>query len=171
MREPVYGGQIDAAANPANGYTLVASGYLVVARRVLLVHHRGFEKWVPPGGHVEPGETFAEAAEREFVEETSIVVRALSAAPVIHPPDRNAQPVPVPFYCDVEREGFVRPALVQFFYVAARQPGAIARPEAAEIHECGWFSADELADLPTFAQVRSVAAYALQHHPSAQSDG
>ena len=45
-------------------YLLIASGYLVAGERVLLVHHRHFDKWVPPGGHVQPGGTFAGAAER-----------------------------------------------------------------------------------------------------------
>ncbi|WP_205328557.1 NUDIX domain-containing protein [Glycomyces sp. YM15] len=45
--------------------------------RVLLVRHRadGREFHVLPGGRVEPGETAAEAAEREVLEETGIRVK------------------------------------------------------------------------------------------------
>jgi 8-oxo-dGTP diphosphatase len=148
------------------GYLLIASGYLVAGERVLLVHHRRFDKWVPPGGHVDPDETFAEAAEREFREETGIAVRALSAAPAIHPPDSNATPTPAPFYCDVERDGFARPALTQFFFVTPTRGLATLQPQLDEVSECRWFGADELAGLNTFAQVRSVAAHALAHHPA-----
>src|SRR3569833_3693280 len=52
------------------------------------------------------GETFAEAAGREFKEETGLSVEALSSQPAIHPPDDNATPEPVPFYVELEREGF-----------------------------------------------------------------
>ena len=38
--------------------------------RVLLVHHRKLDLWLPVGGEVEPGETPQEAARRECIEET-----------------------------------------------------------------------------------------------------
>ena len=42
------------------------------ARQILLVEHRVF-RWSCPGGHVEAGESLAEAAVRELREETGIV--------------------------------------------------------------------------------------------------
>ena len=151
------------------GFFLICSGYLVHAGKVLLVHHNKFDKWVPPGGHLEPGETFAQAAVRECFEETGLRVRVLSAAPVIHPPDANATPEPVPFYVDVEREGFAVPALAQFFYLRMDegQTAAQARAQGSELHGLRWFHAEELLSLRTFPQVRSLAAYALSNHPDA----
>lgn len=149
------------------GYVLVCSGYLVERGKVLLVHHNGFDKWVPPGGHIESGETFAETAAREFKEETGLLVETISAQPVIHPADGNATPEPVSFYVDVEREGFATPAITQFFYVR-RADGNDDRPlnaEFAEVHQAAWFSLDELAGIPTFEQVRSLARYALRNYP------
>ena len=40
--------------------------------RLLLLHHRDEERWCFPKGHVEAGESLAEAARRELVEETGI---------------------------------------------------------------------------------------------------
>ena len=74
-------------------------------------------RWVPPGGHVEPNETFSDAARREMFEETGTKVRILSSAPIIHQPDENSTPEPVPFYIDLERFGFPRLALAQFYFV------------------------------------------------------
>jgi 8-oxo-dGTP pyrophosphatase MutT (NUDIX family) len=152
-----------------SGLVLICSGYLVEQGRVLLVHHNRFGKWVPPGGHIEPGETFAQTAAREFREETGLDVEILSSQPGIHPPDANATPEPVPFYVDLEREGFAIPAVVQFFYVR-RTAGAAGRRAAAqleEVRDARWFTRDELASVPTFEQVRSLAQFALRNYPVA----
>ncbi|WP_255198857.1 NUDIX domain-containing protein [Halorarius litoreus] len=41
---------------------------------LLLVRHEGVDLWVLPGGEVDPGETFREAAERELAEEAGVEV-------------------------------------------------------------------------------------------------
>lgn len=148
------------------GHALVCSAYLVEDDRVLLVHHNRFDKWVPPGGHIEAGDTFSETARREVLEETGLAVEILSAGPEIIRDD-NATPEPLPFYADVEREGFAIPALVQFFY-ARRSSGAELKPQVEEVHAVRWFSRAEIATLKTFDQVRAVALYALENHPDAR---
>jgi 8-oxo-dGTP pyrophosphatase MutT (NUDIX family) len=41
--------------------------------RVLLVHHRALDRWLCPGGHLEPGDnSFSAAAGRELSEETGV---------------------------------------------------------------------------------------------------
>lgn len=148
------------------GHALVCSGYLVEDGKVLLVHHNRFDKWVPPGGHIESGDTFANAARREFLEETGLEVEVLSTGPRLVS-DANATPEPCPFYVDIEREGFAIPALVQFFYVR-RTGSSRLTPQLSEVHDAKWFDADELASLPTFEQVRATAAWAIEHHPDSR---
>lgn len=62
--------------------TLLASALLVDERGWVLLQERdgaaprGADQWGMPGGHVEEGESFEEAAYRELEEETSLVLRA-----------------------------------------------------------------------------------------------
>ena len=54
----------------ATGLVLALDG-----ERILLVHHRRLDRWLPPGGHVEPEDaTIADAARREVVEETGVAL-------------------------------------------------------------------------------------------------
>lgn len=55
--------------------------------RFLLVHERKHgQLWYVPAGRVEPGESFAEAALRETLEETGVPVRLLGILRVEHSP-------------------------------------------------------------------------------------
>lgn len=157
----------DGQTNRDTGFVYICSGYLVENGKVLLVHHNRFDKWVPPGGHIEPGESFAGTAAREFKEETGLLVEAISSQPAIHPADDNATPEPVPFYADIEREGFATPALVQFFYVR-RQAGTreqAVEAQLEEVHGAAWFGLEDIGGLQTFEQVRSLARFALLNYP------
>ena len=60
---------------------------LVIApdsERILLVHHRRLDRWLLPGGHVEPEDAaIADAARREVVEETGAILCPDGDAPLI----------------------------------------------------------------------------------------
>ncbi len=45
--------------------------------RVLLLWHKRLQRWMPPGGHVDPDETPEEAARRECKEETGLDVEII----------------------------------------------------------------------------------------------
>ncbi len=46
-------------------------------RRTLLLWHKRLQRWMPPGGHIEPDETPEDAARRECKEETNLDVEIL----------------------------------------------------------------------------------------------
>lgn len=63
----------------ATGLVLAPEG-----ERVLLVHHNRLDRWLLPGGHVEPEDsTAAEAARREVIEETGVSLAAGGDPPLI----------------------------------------------------------------------------------------
>jgi 8-oxo-dGTP diphosphatase len=50
----------------------VVAGYIFHDRKVLLIHHRKLELWLPPGGHINRDETPDDALAREIKEETNL---------------------------------------------------------------------------------------------------
>ena len=76
---------------------------------VLLMHRLDDDKWDPPGGHIDPDETPAQAAERETYEESGLIVKARRIVGVLggrevehcYPNGDRAQPLIVCFACDV----------------------------------------------------------------------
>jgi phosphatase NudJ len=125
---------------------------LVIVRegdRFLLVHERKHgQLWYLPAGRVEPGETLAEAAVRETLEESGV---------------------------DVELEGLLRlehrplgeQARVRAFFVARPRPGSTPRTTPNE-HSLGarWVTLDELATLPLRGdEVIALCRYAATDPP------
>src|SRR3990167_297809 len=53
-------------------YCFVATGYLVRDGKTLLLKHKKLGMWLPPGGHLEEGETTDEGVLREGLEETGL---------------------------------------------------------------------------------------------------
>lgn len=147
-------------------YKSFASGYLVEDQKVLLVHHNKFDKWVPAGGHIEPGETPAEAASREFLEETGINVEVISAYPPAYSGDDNSTPIPLPFHMDVEVEGFDTPRIGYFYYVKATDGLSSMRYQEDELLGINWFDKESLKTIKTFDQVRALANFAIDNYPN-----
>ena len=53
---------------------------------MLLIFHKRLQKWLPPGGELQPDETPLEAAKRELEEETGLTGRFPRVSPIIGVP-------------------------------------------------------------------------------------
>jgi len=74
--DPFDRGRFDPGHVTASGFVLSPS-----RDRLLLLHHAVLDRWLQPGGHVEPGDgSVAAAAAREVLEETGVVVDAFREA-------------------------------------------------------------------------------------------
>jgi 8-oxo-dGTP pyrophosphatase MutT (NUDIX family) len=123
--------------------------------KVLLVHHRKLGVWMPPGGHAEAGENPLQNAIREAKEETGLDVTSyLPQSEVLSP---SVQLLPSPTYLFEERvraHGDEPQHYHVDAYYVARMPEQAVRHDELESHDIGWFTLDQLADLPMFDDVR-----------------
>jgi 8-oxo-dGTP pyrophosphatase MutT (NUDIX family) len=125
--------------------------------KVLLIHHRKFDKWMQPGGHQEAYEGPIEAAIRETKEETGLDITTY--LPAVTPLDNDASIIPVPNYLiqehipphGTEPEHY---HLDQFYVVHI--PEQAVQHNSSESHGIRWATAAELDTLPTFPNLRNL---------------
>ncbi len=126
-------------------------------RKALLLHHRKHSVWMPPGGHQETHENPLEAAIRETIEETGLDITPY--LPKSRRASDHAQYLPAPQYVleskipahGDEPEHYH----IDFEYIITIPEQAVAH-QPAESHDIGWFTLEELADLSTFEDIRTV---------------
>lgn len=131
--------------------------------RLGLIEHPRFARLMMPGGHVEAGESQAEAAVREVGEEAGLPVRLVGPpAPPLPPgyrPPRVAQPWwIVEYHVPPDNHLAVAHQHVDHLYVAvAEQPQPVSEPD----HPFGWYSASDLPGLAMFDDARLLATAVL----------
>jgi 8-oxo-dGTP pyrophosphatase MutT (NUDIX family) len=114
------------------------------AGRLLLVHQRDRRHWGTVGGAVEPGESPAEAAVREALEETGLEVELTGLVAALGGPDFEMT-YPNGDQC----------AYLSIVY-DARVIGGTLTPDGDEVSDAAWFSRDELTSLDIGSVSRAV---------------
>jgi ADP-ribose pyrophosphatase YjhB (NUDIX family) len=126
--------------------------FVVHDGRVLLHFHPKLGKWLPPGGHIEPGELPDDAATREVREESGLTVRLVGDRGL--PADYPDQPVQLVVPAGIQLEsiapGHEHIDLV-YFAVPVDAAGGTQR-EAENIFQ--WLTPAELATHPVTDEVR-----------------
>ncbi len=126
-----------------------ATVYIIDKERVLLIRHRKLNKWLPPGGHLDPNETPAEGARREALEETGIEIEYIKQENIWI--ERwNASSFERPYLCLIEEippyKEVAAHQHIDFIYLA-RPVGGTERQNMNETDGLQWFTLEEVEAL------------------------
>ncbi len=117
--------------------------FVVADAKVLLIHHRQLDKWLPLGGHIELDEDPEQAALREAKEESGLEVELIGERPPTTGPVTRA--LIAPRFLDIHRINATHEHIGMMYWARPRR-GALSLA-AAEHHDIRWCSAAELEAL------------------------
>jgi 8-oxo-dGTP pyrophosphatase MutT (NUDIX family) len=117
--------------------------FVVHEGRVLLIHHRQLDKWLPLGGHIELDEDPEQAALREAREESGLDVELLGERPPTTGPGSRA--LIAPRFLDIHRISDTHEHIGMIYWARPRL-GQLTLAHA-EHHDIRWCTAAELDDL------------------------
>jgi 8-oxo-dGTP pyrophosphatase MutT (NUDIX family) len=117
--------------------------FVVHRGKVLLIHHRRLDKWLPLGGHIELDEDPERAALREAKEESGLEVALLGERPPTTEPGTRA--LIAPRFLDIHRITDTHEHIGLIYW--ARPQGGQVRLAPEEHHDIRWVSAVELEGL------------------------
>jgi 8-oxo-dGTP pyrophosphatase MutT (NUDIX family) len=147
--------------------------FIVHQGKVLLVHHRGLNKWLPVGGHIELDEDPEAAALREAREESGLEVELIGERPPTT--GEGTRALIAPRFLDIHYISDAHEHIGMIYWARLRHaaPGAQELTLAsAEHHDIRWCSAEDLEKLapPLSAAVRWYCRKALDELAGAQRD-
>ena len=117
--------------------------FVVHEGRVLVIHHRKLDRWLPLGGHIELEEDPEQAALRETREESGLDVELLGERPPTTGPGTRA--LIGPRYLDIHRISETHEHIGMIYF--ARPKGGQVTLAQAEHHDIRWCTAEQLESL------------------------
>jgi 8-oxo-dGTP pyrophosphatase MutT (NUDIX family) len=114
--------------------------FIVEGGKVLLIHHRKLNKWLPLGGHVELDEDPEQAALREAKEESGLEVELLGERPPTTEPGTRA--LIGPRFLDIHRISDTHEHIGMIYW--ARPKSGATTLAVEEHHDIRWCAAAEL---------------------------
>ena len=127
--------------------------FVVHDAKILLIHHRKLDKWLPLGGHIELDEDPEQAALREAKEESGLDVELLGErAPTTEPGTRA---LITPRFLDIHRITETHEHIGLIYWARPRrqptpdpsQEGNLLSLAQEEHHDIRWCAAEELETL------------------------
>jgi len=142
--------------------------FVVHEHRVLLIHHRKLDKWLPLGGHIELDEDPEQAALREAREESGLDVELSGERPPTTEPGTRA--LVAPRFLDIHRITDTHEHIGMIYWARPKQ-GALALA-VEEHHDIRWVSAGELDSLtpPVSGAVKWYCRKAIEEMRSAECE-
>lgn len=126
-----------------------ATVYIFKDNKTVLMLHKKFKKWLPPGGHVDPNETPQEAAKREAFEETGLEIELVSEEN-LWIDFSHSKSIERPHFCflqEIPAYGTVEAHQhIDFVYLGRPVGGAILLNKQ-ESEDLRWFTLEEIQGL------------------------
>ena len=128
--------------------------FVVHDGKILLIHHRQLDKWLPLGGHIELDEDPEQAALREAKEESGLDVELLGERPPTTGPGTRA--LIAPRFLDIHRISETHEHIGMIYWARPKRGARRAASDAAgrptklaaeEHHDIRWCSAADLDKL------------------------
>src|SRR5690349_5405751 len=123
--------------------------FVVQDEKILLIHHRKLDKWLPLGGHIELDEDPEQAALREAKEESGLEVELLGERPPTTEPGTRA--LIAPRFLDIHRISDRHEHIGMIYWARPKKEPAGRRRSQAEVqcateehHDIRWCSAEDL---------------------------
>lgn len=134
-----------------------ASAFVVnpIDKKILLCHHKTFNRWVQPGGHIELGETPEETALRETYEETGVRIKLIGE----RFPREDDFLRPLGIQRNRGKDGSLH-VDITYVGIPLSQDNVIGDDE---IDRYAWFSMEELNDLDVFQDIKISYQYILDN--------
>jgi len=126
-------------------------------KKILLVHHKKFNKWVQPGGHIEDDETPEEAALREVYEETGVKVQLLGR----RFPREDDYIRPLGIQKNRNNRGDIH---IDIIYLAIPVNNIDTTVNVKENLDAKWFSRHELENISVFPDIKITMDYILRKY-------
>ena len=117
--------------------------FVVQDRKILLIHHRRLNKWLPLGGHIELDEDPEIAALREAREESGFEVELLGERPPTTEPGTRA--LIAPRFLDIHKITDTHQHIGMIYWARPKSGAMALAPE--EHHDIGWFTSKDLDHL------------------------
>jgi len=114
--------------------------FLVNDGRILLIHHRKLDKWLPLGGHIELDEDPERAALREAREESGLEVELIGERPPTTEPGTRA--LLAPRFLDIHRISETHEHIGMIYWARPKNGSVILAAE--EHHQIRWCSSADL---------------------------
>jgi 8-oxo-dGTP pyrophosphatase MutT (NUDIX family) len=120
-----------------------ASIFVVHNGKILLIHHRNLNKWLPLGGHIELDEDPETAALREAKEESGLDVELLGERPPTTEPGTRA--LIAPRFLDIHRISATHEHIGMIYWARPKSGTVTLAP--SEHHAIRWCSAEDMNTL------------------------